>query len=205
MELSFQQKLEKSQSVPEVDVALRQLFVTVSQQDIDYSICKDVGVTLHVAYEQDEQGVLCGCVDGVVTQGEWELWPFVTTVASECVASIQSVMRCCSWAASPVEAVKELKKHPFLEGGTQSSSSTSSSLPPFTKLSFGIQMLQAGLNNTDAIATPPLCLRCEQLQCSVVLQPQLCLNVGCGDLSITLSDGVSVLERRLRHSQCITA
>ena len=89
--------------------------------------------------------------------------------------------------------------HPLLKKSSPASpaSSASQPLPPITLFSFGIDSLQVGVNNTNAVApAPPLVLRCEQLHSSLLRAPQLLANLSLVSLAVTFNDSIPILQRK---------
>ena len=101
--------------------------------------------------------------------------------------------------------MKKLTNHPLLKS-YRSPPAPSSSRPPITLISFGIDSLQVGLNNTNSILpTPPLLVRCEQLYSSLLRTPNLLANLSLVNLTVTFNDSIAILQRRYDYVDSLTA
>ena len=104
--------------------------------------------------------------------------------------------------------MKKLTHHPLLKKPTPASTATatkSQSLPPITLFSFGIDSLQVGVNNTNAMQPTPLVLRCEQLHSSLLRAPQLLAHLSLVNLAVVFNDSVCILQRKSVPIVTITA
>lgn len=95
--------------------------------------------------------------------------------------------------------MKKLTRNPLLKKPTPTGTATatkSQPLPPITLFSFGIDSLQVGVNNTNAVQPTPLVLRCEQLHSSLLRAPQLLANLSLVNLTVVFNDSISILQRK---------